>query len=106
MQDLASNCCDSSAIPFHEIPTEKLAETCKALGHPIRLQILKILIDKGVCISGDLSDLLPIAPSTVSEHLRILKASGLVKGSVDGPRRNYCVDSQVLNEFKLLIQDL
>jgi len=106
MQESASNCCDSTPSSQPPFRIEKFSEACKALGHPIRVQILKILIDKGICISGDLSDLLPVAPSTVSEHLRILKASGLVKGTVDGPRRNYCVDKQALSEFKLLIQDL
>ncbi|RYZ57880.1 MAG: ArsR family transcriptional regulator [Proteobacteria bacterium] len=85
---------------------ERLSALCKALGHPVRVQILNHLISKGVCISGDLSDLLPLAPSTVSEHLRILKVAELVKGTIDGPRRNYCVDEKTLHDFKLNIAKL
>lgn len=89
-----------------EAEVERLSAICKALGHPVRVQILNHLISKGVCISGDLSDLLPLAPSTVSEHLRILKVAGLVKGTIDGPRRNYCVDEKTLHDFKLNIAKL
>ncbi len=89
-----------------ELELEELSASCKALGHPVRLQILNHLISKGVCILGDLSDFLPLAPSTVSEHLRILKVAGLVKGTIDGPRRNYCVDEEKLRNFKISIQNL
>ncbi|RYZ80864.1 MAG: ArsR family transcriptional regulator, partial [Proteobacteria bacterium] len=78
----------SDSRGLNEAEVNGLSAICKALGHPIRVQILNHLISKGVCILGDLSDLLPLAPSTVSEHLRILKVAGLVKGTIDGPRRN------------------
>ncbi len=100
--------CESSDSTAIAAPPsdEDLGMLCKALAHPARIQILKILIDKGVCISGDLSDSLPLAASTVSEHLRILKQSGLVTGSVDGARRNYCVDRATLTSFKHFISQL
>jgi ArsR family transcriptional regulator, arsenate/arsenite/antimonite-responsive transcriptional repressor len=88
------------------LPPDPLSEYCKALGHPARMQILRLLIEKGECISGDLADELPLAASTISEHLRILKEAGLIKGSVDGPRRCYCVDAETLAKFKHLITSL
>jgi ArsR family transcriptional regulator len=86
--------------------SERIAALCKALAHPARASILEILIGDKECISGDLADRLPLAASTISEHLRILKESGLVKGTIDGPRRCYCVNPEVLNEFKELVKNL
>lgn len=98
--------CETAASSPKSLSVEEQANLCKALAHPARIQILTILIEQGTCISGDLSDRLPLAASTVSEHLRILKASGLIKGTVDGPRRNYCVDQNVLASFKSFISQL
>ena len=85
---------------------EELGVLCKALGHPARIRLLRILIDKGECISGDLAEEFSLAQSTVSEHLRILKEAGLVQGSIDGPRRSYCVNSEVLEQFKKMVDNL
>jgi len=85
---------------------EELSSLCKALGHPARVRLLKLLIDKKSCITGNLADELPLALSTVSEHLRILKNAGLVQGIIDGPRRCYCVNHEVLNHLKDLVRDL
>ena len=82
---------------------EDLGELCKALGHPARVRLIRILLEKGECISGDLADEFSLAQSTVSEHLRILKDVGLIKGTIDGPRRCYCVDEEKLNYFKSLV---
>lgn len=76
------------------------AAQLKALGHPLRLQIIRILLDYEDCICGDLVEALPVAQSTVSEHLRILKQAGLVKGRVDGPRRCYCADRVALARLR------
>jgi len=78
----------------------RLAELCKALGHPVRIQILRILIGRGVCVCGDLVEELPVAQSTVSQHLKVLKKAGLVQGEVDGPRRCYCIAPGALGELK------
>lgn len=86
--------------------TEKLAGYMKALGHPVRVQIIRQLMKEGSCISGDISSQLPVAASTASQHLKILKDAGLISGSVDGPRRCYCVDTGKLHEAKRLLQDL
>lgn len=88
------------------ISEDDLAEVCKALGHSARIRLLRLIIAKGTCISGDLAEELPLAPSTVSEHLRILKESGLIKGTIDGPRRCYCVNPERLAYFKSLVESL
>lgn len=81
----------------------QLAEYCKALGHPVRVEIVKILLAKGTCISGDLADHFDKAHSTVSEHLKILKEAGLVQGAIDGPKRCYCVNPEALRQMKQLL---
>jgi ArsR family transcriptional regulator len=88
------------------IERARLAKYMKALGHPVRVQIMQILGRKGECISGDLSDQLPVAASTTSQHLSILKDAGLISGTVDGPRRCYCVDEDVLEDSRALLNQL
>ena len=78
----------------------------KALGHPVRLQIVQQLLEFGACFSGDISSQLPVAASTTSQHLKILKESGLICGTVDGPRRSYCVQQDALKEIKAVIKSL
>ena len=78
----------------------------KALGHPVRLQIVEILGCRGECVTGDISNRLPVAPSTASQHLTILRESGLIRGSVDGPRRCYCVDRESLESARKLLAGL
>ena len=74
----------------------RLAEAAKALGHPARLAILQTLAERGTCVCGEVVDELPLAQATVSQHLKALKAAGLVRGEVDGPRSCYCVDGVAL----------
>ncbi len=76
-----------------------LADFAKAMGHPARIAILKALAAKNDCICGELVVDLPLAQSTVSQHLKALKAAGLIKGEVDGPRSRYCINKK---EFKRL----
>lgn len=82
---------------------QRLAELAKALGHPARVQILRLLLARNSCICGDIVDELPLAQSTVSQHLKILKAAGLVQGEIDGPRVCYCVRPEGLAELKELV---
>lgn len=89
-----------------EAAIEELALLAKALGHPARIQILKLLLQKNTCICGDIVDELPLAQSTVSEHLRILKAAGLLRGAVDGLRVNYCIEPRTLRRLKALVNTL
>ncbi|MFZ4737338.1 MAG: ArsR/SmtB family transcription factor [Bradymonadia bacterium] len=82
---------------------EELAALSKALGHPARVKILRILVRKNACICGDLVDELPLAQSTVSQHLKVLKDAGLIRGEVDGPRVCYCIEPRVLRRLKALV---
>lgn len=70
----------------------KLAEMAKALGHPARIAILKELARRNSCVCGEIVEVLPLAQSTVSQHLKELKEAGLIKGTVDGVKSCYCVD--------------
>ena len=76
----------------------RLAEIARALGHPGRLQILRILADCNACICGDIVERLPLAQATVSQHLRALRQVGLIRGEIDGPRTCYCLDQETLAE--------
>ncbi|MGE3341734.1 MAG: ArsR/SmtB family transcription factor [Candidatus Altimarinota bacterium] len=77
-----------------------VADFAKALAHPARVAILKSLAEKGECICGDLVVDLPLAQSTVSQHLKALKEIGLVKGTIDGPRSRYCIDWKVFHHYQ------
>jgi len=82
---------------------EELASLSKALGHPARVRILRILARQKGCICGDIVDEFELAQSTVSQHLKILKDAGLIRGEVDGPRICYCVDERTLRRLKALV---
>jgi DNA-binding transcriptional ArsR family regulator len=72
----------------------KLARYAKALAHPARIAILKLLVKKQSCICGDIVDELPLSQSTVSQHLKELKEAGLIKGDIDGAKVCYCIDEK------------
>ena len=71
----------------------------KALGHPARLAILKYLAETRVCITGDISDELPLSRTTVNQHLKELKNAGLIQGTVDGVKVNYCLNPGRIREL-------
>ncbi len=89
-----------------EAADDELAILAKAIGHPARVQILRILVRKDACICGDIVEELPLAQSTVSQHLKVLKAAGLIRGEVDGPRVCYCIEPRTLRRFKALVGGL
>lgn len=78
---------------------EPLAALAKALGHPARLRILRLLLDTPGCIGGDIVEAVGLAQSTVSEHLRILKAAGAVRGEIDGPRVCYALNPAAFRDL-------
>ena len=82
---------------------EELARLGKAMGHPARVQILRLLSRKQARVCSQIVDGLPLAQSTVSEHLRILKEAGLVRSSGDSPRPGYCIDFDGLRRLKALV---
>ncbi|MBD3773123.1 MAG: winged helix-turn-helix transcriptional regulator [Rhodobacteraceae bacterium] len=75
---------------------EDIASIAKALGHPARIQIVRLLLEKQSCIAGDIVDEVGLAQSTVSEHLRILRTAGLIAGEIEGPRVCYCLNPRSL----------
>src|SRR6266568_4745994 len=85
---------------------EELALLAKAVGHPARVQILRLLVRREACICVDIVDELPLAQSTVSQHLKVLKEAGLIRGEIDGPRTCYCVEPRALRRLKALVGSL
>lgn len=79
------------------------ANLFKALSHPARLQIIQFLSEKKTCISGDISDELPLSRTTVIQHLMELKDAGLIRGHVEGVKTNYCLDCDNIEEMKKII---
>lgn len=84
----------------------ELAALSKALAHPARVRILRLLARQNSCICGEIVDELDLAQSTVSQHLKILKEAKLVQGEVDGPRVCYCLSPRALRRFKALVGGL
>jgi ArsR family transcriptional regulator, arsenate/arsenite/antimonite-responsive transcriptional repressor len=76
-----------------------LADFAKALAHPARIAILKLLAQKNECICGEIVEVLPLAQSTVSQHLKELTNAGLVTGETDGPRSCYCINWKAFEKF-------
>jgi ArsR family transcriptional regulator len=85
---------------------EELATLSKALGHPARVKIVRLLIRKNTCICSDIVDELPLAQSTVSQHLTVLKEAGFIRGDVDGPRVCYCIEPRALRRLRALVGGL
>lgn len=84
---------------------DELAIILKAMSHPTRLWILKFLAEQNCCISGEISDELPFAKSTVSEHLRQLKKAGLIQGEFEHPKIKYCINKSKWDQTKKLLND-
>lgn len=85
---------------------EKLALFCKALGHPARVRIIKQLLHEKKCVCGRIVEVQPLAQSTVSQHLKILKESGLVMGEVEGKNTCYCVNEEMLLKAREAMETL
>ena len=83
-----------------------IARFAKALGHPARVAIVRMLTLQGECVCGHIVSRLPLAQATVSQHLKVLKEAGLIRGEIDPPRVCYCIDPEVVKRFKSLVQEL
>src|SRR5690348_2915728 len=76
-----------------------LANFAKAIAHPARIAILKVLAQRQECICGEIVEVLPLAQSTVSQHLKELQKAGLINGTIDGPRSCYCINWETFGKF-------
>jgi ArsR family transcriptional regulator len=85
---------------------EELVSMLRAVANPIRYRILQILAERGECQCGPLGDQLPIAPSTLSQHLKVLREAGLIKGTIEGPAVCYCRDEEQIAWLKEHLQGL
>lgn len=85
---------------------KRSAELMKALGHPARIAIIELLAERDTCICGDLTEELPLAQSTVSQHLKALKKAGIIRGEVDGVRTCYCLNPDGIVELNELLTPL
>lgn len=83
---------------------KKIARYAKAMGHPIRVYVLELLIKQQCCYSGDLSEDLPIAKSTLSQHLKELKEAGLIQGEIEAPKIKYCINLENWKEAQDLFK--
>jgi ArsR family transcriptional regulator, arsenate/arsenite/antimonite-responsive transcriptional repressor len=84
---------------------KRLARYAKALGHPIRVYIMETLSTQACCYSVDLSEILPIAKSTLSQHLKELKDAGLIQGEIESPKIKYCINKENWVEAQLLFKE-
>lgn len=87
-------------------PDEQLAALARALGHPARVRLLRVLLERDTCVCGELAAELPLAQSTVSQHLKVLREAGLIRGEIDGPRTCYCADAGRLARLQALLAGL
>lgn len=90
-------CTPPAAADSVEVPDDDtLAAMAKAIAHPTRIAILRLLAHRETCVTGDVVAEIPLAQSTVSEHLRILREAGLIQGEIEGPRTRYCINADGL----------
>ena len=107
MKRPAKKNCDSKPVTLKADPTaDDFAKLAWAIAHPARVQIVRLLIGREACVCGEIVDQLPLAQSTVSQHLKILKESGLIHGEVDGPKVCYCINADRLKELKKFVAGL
>jgi ArsR family transcriptional regulator len=99
--------CDSTPVKLKADPiADDFAKLAWAIAHPARVQIVRLLIGRQACVCGEIVDQLPLAQSTVSQHLKILKESGLIQGEVDGPKVCYCINPTRLKQLKAFVAKL
>jgi ArsR family transcriptional regulator len=101
----AEECCVPPAVDdlVPPLDDETLAAMAKAVAHPARLTIMRLLARRETCATGEVVAELPLAQSTVSEHLRILREAGLIQGEIEGPRTRYCVNATGLAALKAAV---
>jgi predicted transcriptional regulator len=96
-------CC---TLNIDQTGQDRLVAIFKALGNPIRFEIMKFLVTHQLCITSDIVDYLPLAQSTVSQHLKVLRQSGLIYGEIEGPATNYCLHEENITWFRQTVGDI
>ena len=105
-------CCPAPDVTPDVRPVEgdeaddELATLSKAVGHAARVKILRLLSRRSECVCGEIVDEIGLAQSTVSQHLKVLKDAGLIRGEIDGPRVCYCLEPRALRRLKALVGGL
>lgn len=84
----------------------ELARLADAIGNPVRVAIVRLLKERETCVCGEIVEVLPLAQSTVSQHLKVLKAAEWIQGEVSGPRMCYCLNPMALEKFRSLLETL
>jgi len=98
----------TNSMSIKSVTTDKQQRTAryaKAMGHPVRMYVLELLSSQSCCYSGDLSEELPIAKSTLSQHLKELRDAGLIQGEIESPRIKYCLDQENWKEAQILFKN-
>jgi len=88
-----------------DLAGRRVADFAKALAHPARLAILKRLAEENSCVCGQIADAIPLAQSTVSQHLKALKEAGLIQGEINGPKSCYCINDDAFKQLAQLMSD-
>ncbi len=100
---LSEPCCTLDISQFEQ---KRLVQMCKGLGNPVRLEIMKFLLTHPGCITGDIVNVLPLAQSTVSQHLKVLRDAGWIYGEVLGPATSYCLHDENIAWFRKKVGDI
>ena len=107
---MKKRCCKNENValpePAAEQIDEQIAQLAAALGHPARVAIVRLLKQRETCICGEIVEVLPLAQSTVSQHLKVLKEAGWIQGEVSGPRTCYCLHPKIIKHFRALLKTL
>lgn len=103
MQKRLETCCTLNILGTEQ---RRLITMFKALGNPVRFDIMKFLVTHSGCITGDIVEVLPIAQATVSQHLKVLRQAGWIKGVTEGPATSYCVHEENIAWFKAMVGEI
>ena len=106
MKTSTDNCCIPPKANRKLASDKELAGLAKALGHPARVRIVQLLLKRDSCMCGDIVDQLPLAQSTVSQHLKVLKNAGIISGETEGPAVCYCVQRTAIRRLNELLNNL
>ena len=108
IKNTTQKCCDKSKqLALPDVAWAKdMSRLCWGLAHPARVRIVRLLLSRKSCLCGEIVEEMPLAQSTVSQHLKILKETGLVQGEIDGPRVCYCINKTELAKLRKFMADL